>query len=754
MASCDSIESLLNQLVNEINDLKSKQPPDFLSQVIALIEALKGLVLGLISELRQFVTDQLQGMRDFIQSKINAVKEVLLAVIEAIRSLLDGETAERKQADSQLSTRMAALEERVSKNEAEFAEVSAKVAGLAGVVFGVAGALAALDGKVKVVEAELLGLKGEVLGKIAALEVGLAANYAIDGVQTGAIAFIQAEVLAVGGGLAALSGTVAANLALDVAQTGELAVLGAASAANVAVDARQEAALAALAAGLATALACCNREPEEVQIVYVDRPVLVPELVPYAVPTPEIVFVPQPAPYPVPYVVPEIVPYPVPAPYPVTTIVPYEIPVTNTVYIDRPVTTIVPVAAPYPVTQIERVTETQLVPLVQTNTITKTETQVLPVPVPAPYPVTEIVPYGIPVTNTVYVDRPSVQIERVTETQIVPVTQTNTITKTETQVVTIEKPVIVTQTDIREIEKPIVITRAPTCEELRDCIGERTVLVPTVEPICQFTASFGNMFDSIGNYLPITFSANVPSGNPRCNLILAPAVSGVGAIANKLKAAVESYINSFESSTAPTIERIGISQQTANLINGAITQLNNVPLNQDSAVPAVESLAQQVLANLLSQETNAIAAVPEWWEMRPEYERPQLCVLFGLLNEKTKKIGGAMYQITIPHYKGEKPTVSPLPQYKKGSNYGILTLNDNSKVIVYAYDQKEAQRVLEQAKKFISPAQLSKSNTKVGSMNTKKARGLGTLVPKEAHYYPKGLSEGAKPEWVQKFKTA
>lgn len=151
----------------------------------------------------------------------------------------------------------------------------------------------------------------------------------------------------------------------------------------------------------------------------------------------------------------------------------------------------------------------------------------------------------------------------------------------------------------------------------------------------------------------------------------------------------------------------------------------------------------------IDERIQAIAAVPEWWQVRSEAKRPQLVVLYG--EKKTSgKIGKAVYPITLPHYEGTKSSKSPLPAYRKGQHEGILTLSDNSKVIVNAYSEAEAKKVLQAAKQAIKTHYLKGSHIKIG---IRKGVELKTIevVPVKAKYFPTGL-QNLSPKWIANFR--
>lgn len=144
-------------------------------------------------------------------------------------------------------------------------------------------------------------------------------------------------------------------------------------------------------------------------------------------------------------------------------------------------------------------------------------------------------------------------------------------------------------------------------------------------------------------------------------------------------------------------------------------------------------------------------AVPEWWQERPEYARPQLIVSFAEYDKiKKKLVSSAMYTVTIPHWKGAKPTKSPISEYQSGKHQRILRLKDNSKVIVFAENEATATKVLGEARKVINPAQLVGALELPGGnlVGSKRLERSKLYYPRVLTYYSTGLRAGVKPDWI------
>lgn len=150
-----------------------------------------------------------------------------------------------------------------------------------------------------------------------------------------------------------------------------------------------------------------------------------------------------------------------------------------------------------------------------------------------------------------------------------------------------------------------------------------------------------------------------------------------------------------------------------------------------------------------SDVIQATASVPEWWQVRAEAKRPQLIIQFANRG-RAGRPGKSRFSLSIPHYKGtSRTTKSPIPPYRKGQHEGILTLFDNSKVIVNAFSDAEAERVLKAAEKHIKPRYLKNSHIKIG---IRKGVKLSTaeVIPVLGQYFPTGL-QNLNPKWSSNF---
>jgi hypothetical protein len=191
-------------------------------------------------------------------------------------------------------------------------------------------------------------------------------------------------------------------------------------------------------------------------------------------------------------------------------------------------------------------------------------------------------------------------------------------------------------------------------------------------------------------------------------------------------------------------------KRISTIVQVLATPLGNEILKTQIQFESTALIAEELcLQKNKSSECECYAAVPDWWQIRPEAGRPQLVIQFGE-DLGNGKIGAPKYAITIPHYKGSKPSASPLPKYKKGSWEEILTLNDNSKVIVNAENQSEARKVINACQQIISPEYLTNSYLKGGTIRKGKALKEILVIPKMAKFFSTG-QQNTIPDWIVRF---
>ncbi|MEM8603778.1 MAG: hypothetical protein AAGF24_08080 [Cyanobacteria bacterium P01_H01_bin.121] len=137
-------------------------------------------------------------------------------------------------------------------------------------------------------------------------------------------------------------------------------------------------------------------------------------------------------------------------------------------------------------------------------------------------------------------------------------------------------------------------------------------------------------------------------------------------------------------------------------------------------------------------DRDAVATVPEWWQIRAGADRPQLVILYREL-QPDGKLGRSKWTSTVPH---------PLPgltaeaiqaacgSYNKGKFYAKATLVDNSKIWVNAGSQWEAHAVAQGLLNLVQPA--FKLGTTIATGETDRKASTKRVKAIRADYYPTG----------------
>lgn len=99
-----------------------------------------------------------------------------------------------------------------------------------------------------------------------------------------------------------------------------------------------------------------------------------------------------------------------------------------------------------------------------------------------------------------------------------------------------------------------------------------------------------------------------------------------------------------------------------------------------------------------------VASVVEHWQLKREALRPQGILLFGEWTPGETYIGSPKWQTCIPHFIPSRiNSYSGSFGYWKGNRQGMVTLADNSKIIIYARDDNEIDRVFDRVLEDVEP---------------------------------------------------
>lgn len=146
-------------------------------------------------------------------------------------------------------------------------------------------------------------------------------------------------------------------------------------------------------------------------------------------------------------------------------------------------------------------------------------------------------------------------------------------------------------------------------------------------------------------------------------------------------------------------------------------------------------------AKLWCDEPNLIVGYPDWWAVRAGANRPQIVQIF-------RKDGTRNYHsLVIPNYSVEPdPETAAISEYQSGNLMGRETLTDNSTLLVYAIDQAEAERVLDEMASWVdSTFRASPPNR---TFQIRQGHGVeeSTRIPRVVEIWKEGRKTGSAPD--------
>jgi hypothetical protein len=198
------------------------------------------------------------------------------------------------------------------------------------------------------------------------------------------------------------------------------------------------------------------------------------------------------------------------------------------------------------------------------------------------------------------------------------------------------------------------------------------------------------------------------------------------------------------------VKTVNLAAKKFDHCNGTTPVFTTMTVAVLEGTTLAESLKFDQLANIEGDKCkecpDGVHGSPEWWEIRPGSDRPQLLLLFS-----PEGSNRANYQITIPHWTGDKPSPQypPIRTYRKGLMMAVLHLSDSSKLIINAFDKNEASRVVGRLKSTINGAMKAKSRTNYTELEGSDII-VQTMTCRYAVYYPLG-QKSKTPLWSVKF---
>ncbi len=176
------------------------------------------------------------------------------------------------------------------------------------------------------------------------------------------------------------------------------------------------------------------------------------------------------------------------------------------------------------------------------------------------------------------------------------------------------------------------------------------------------------------------------------------------------------------------------------------------PMNIIDGLDENEILKFKELAELkgAAQCSSDCACIPESQRLRREAHCPQAVYQFAEVDDDGKIVGAPKYPITIPHHVAEKPETG-LPNFKRGNWELIYVLSDGSRVTLHAFDEENANLILDAIKQRIIPTYLEGAYlSKNSEVNTNVEIQEIDVKNRLAKYWSQGTKK-EKPDWIAKW---
>jgi len=171
------------------------------------------------------------------------------------------------------------------------------------------------------------------------------------------------------------------------------------------------------------------------------------------------------------------------------------------------------------------------------------------------------------------------------------------------------------------------------------------------------------------------------------------------------------------------------------------TETIQIPANSKGSLESLTRALFNAINSLHDCPNDAILALPEWYQQKEKGDIPQVAVL---LRDTTSK---SYWTFHIPHYCMPKDFTPVLPSFVKGSFYGKLKLKDGSRVLIYAKNKTEVQKVFNAVIPLIDPLMLtSPLDITYGEKQGASLKEV-EVKPVRIMYYSKGLKD-TKPDWI------
>jgi archaellum component FlaC len=166
-----------------------------------------------------------------------------------------------------------------------------------------------------------------------------------------------------------------------------------------------------------------------------------------------------------------------------------------------------------------------------------------------------------------------------------------------------------------------------------------------------------------------------------------------------------------------------------------------------SMIKAISELTNRVRKEVCLIEPAAV--VPDWWQVRTG-QRSQAVVLYQEFDTGTGQFLPSKWSLAIPHYRFGQNAIPDIPQYDKGNIQGMLTLADNSKIIVNCVTIDEAHRVLGILEGLVDPSMLVGADSLIGERKGKALKQC-SVKPRSIKFFENG-QRNTIPTWTKKIE--
>lgn len=148
-------------------------------------------------------------------------------------------------------------------------------------------------------------------------------------------------------------------------------------------------------------------------------------------------------------------------------------------------------------------------------------------------------------------------------------------------------------------------------------------------------------------------------------------------------------------------------------------------------------------------EIEPATVIPDWWQVR-RGQRSQAVIIYQEYDPATNKFLDSKWSLAIPYYRFPEGATPLIPDYKKGQIQGMLTLDDNSKIIVNCSTREEAARVLASLEVLVDPSMLQNKDSLIGERKGKALKTC-TVKPRSIKFFEDGQRD-TTPTWSQKIE--